>query len=177
MFLTFDTRYRDETKEKLLSSLVFIRTQSAYQFSDIPGRYLFHIRPTPNTSMAESADLGLGLVLTLELCETDPLHGLDLSEMSARHEDEKDAEGNSYSSKHKEGHRSARPEESSDKWLSHSRPAHKRVFAEAEEGRDQIELVLVTDQEVGADCEGKDELKVVSQSLGFCIKFRSSPSI
>ena len=90
---------------------------------------------------------------------TGPIGGLILhSEMGSRHEDEKNAECHSDGGEDEERHCRSRPEEPSNERLSNTRPVHKGVFAEAEEGHNQVELILVADQKVRANREGQDEL-------------------
>ena len=49
-------------------------------------------------------------------------------------------------------------------WLSDARPIHEGVFAEAEEGHEDVKFVLVGCEEVGAEEVGNDKL-VMDQQL------------
>jgi hypothetical protein len=87
---------------------------------------------------------------------------LSPSEVRAWHKDEENTKRHGDCCKHEERHSGACSEKPCNKRLSNSRPVHEGVFAEAEESHDQVELVLVADQEVGADCKWQDELQTVS---------------
>jgi len=78
-------------------------------------------------------------------------------EMCTRYKDEEDTERHRNSSENEEGHRRPRAEQFSDEWLSNSGPIHEGIFAEAEEGHNKVELVLVADEEIGANGEWQNE--------------------
>jgi hypothetical protein len=80
----------------------------------------------------------------------------------ARHEYKENTERHSDSGEHEECHSRTGSKKTPNERLSDARPVHESVFAEAEESRDQVELVLVTDQQVGANCEWQDKLRMVS---------------
>jgi hypothetical protein len=73
--------------------------------------------------------------------------------MRARHEDEEYAKCHRDGCKYEERHSRTCSKKPSNERLSYSRPVHEGIFAQAKESHDQVELVLVTDQKVGADCE------------------------
>ena len=84
------------------------------------------------------------------------------SKVRAWHKDKKNTERYGDCSEHKKCHRRTCSKKPPNEWLSNPRPVHESVFAEAEESHDQVELVLVTDQQVGAQCKWQDELGMVS---------------
>lgn len=82
--------------------------------------------------------------------------------MRARHEDKENTECHSDSGEHEECHSRTCSKKPPNERLSDPRPVHESVFAEAEESHDQVELVLVTDQQVGANCEWQNKLQMIS---------------
>lgn len=61
-------------------------------------------------------------------------------------------------------------EEGADVGLAHAREGHKCVFAEAGEGHDGVEAVLVCGEKVDADCEREEDLLRV---LVICLKIKT----
>ena len=82
--------------------------------------------------------------------------------MRAWHEDKENTKRHSDSGEHEERHGRPRSKKPANERLSDPRPVHESVFAEEEESHDQVELVLVADQQIGANCEWQNELRLVS---------------
>lgn len=79
--------------------------------------------------------------------------------MMARHEDEEADDGNADGDGDEQDHQGAAVEQVADVGLFDALEVEEGVFAQADEGEDRVETVLVRGEEIHADCERKDFLR------------------
>ncbi len=109
------------------------------------------------------------------LSRKQPLHlslsatNLEPSEIRPRHEDEQDQQQKRNEMKEHESHQGPLQDEFPYIRFPDLGPVHEGVFAVAEEGHEDVDLVLVGYQEMGAEEVGDDELSRRSQRLALAI--------
>ena len=76
----------------------------------------------------------------------------------ARHENKEYAQSHSNCEEYERGHGGPRQQQPAHKGFLDPRPIHPGVFTKSPVCGDDVELILVRDKEVGADCEGNNKL-------------------
>ncbi len=75
------------------------------------------------------------------------------------HENKQHAQAHRHSHEHQSSHRRSGEQEPAHEGFFDPRPVHPGVFTKSQVCSDDVEFVLVRDQEVRPDREGKDDLK------------------